>query len=227
MPYRKIPLVTNHIYHVYNQGIDKRRVFLNKHFYKRFLITLHFYLYSQNHIRLAYYLESGSHQPDLLNKIQQSSKHIEVLAYCLMPNHFHLVIKQLEDQGISKYLANIQNSYTKYFNTKIHRRGSLFLNPFKAVLIESEEQLIHLVRYVHLNPFSSGITKNIDETTQYPYSSMAEYLSIRPTQGIINKSIMQGYFPNVSSHSKFIADQAGYQKKLESIKHLIFDENFF
>ena len=100
-------------------------------------------------------------------------KMIEIICYCLMPNHIHFLIRQLKENGISKFMGQISNSYTKYFNTKYTRVGPLLQGPFKAVLIESDEQLIHVSRYIHLNPIVSGIVKNLED---YPWSSYLEYI---------------------------------------------------
>ena len=172
MPYLKTPLVTGHIYHVYNQGIDRRLIFSNKREYLRALQTIRFYIYRQNFIKLSHYLTSGSQQLFILKRIRESPLRVILLAYCLMPNHFHFVVKQAEDKGISQFLANFQNSYTKYFNAKHKRKGSLLLNPFRAVRIETDEQLLHVVRYVHLNPYSSAIITDLNKVLDYPYSSM-------------------------------------------------------
>lgn len=87
---------------------------------------------------------------------------IDILAYCLMPNHFHLLAEQNSNHGILKKLSNIANGYAKYFNTKYHRVGSLFQGPFKAVLVETDEQLLHLSRYIHINPVVSGVVATDD-----------------------------------------------------------------
>lgn len=152
---------------------------------------------------------------DILNNISKIPHQITIIAYCLMPNHFHLLLKQNDDLGISKFLANFQNSYTKYFNVKHKRTGSLFDRQFKAVLVESENQLLHLTRYIHLNPFSSHIIEKEDITT-YPYTSLPEYLAgqykiTSPNQGIDI---------NPRRYERFVLDHSNYQQRLESLKHL-------
>src|SRR5438132_12702278 len=92
-----------------------------------------------------------------------------------MPNHFHFILKQRKENGISIFISLLINSYTKYFNTKYTRVGALLQGAFKSVIVESDEQLIHLSRYVHLNPRVSGLTKNLES---YPWSSYKEYLSV-------------------------------------------------
>lgn len=225
MPYRKTPLVTGFVYHVYTQGIDKRKVYWNKREYQRFLVTLRFYLYEQKIIKLSHYLVQGKEQINTLNRIHNSPKRVAILAYCLMPNHFHLVLEQLEDKGISKFVADVMNSYSKFFNAKHKRKGSLFLTPFRAVRVESDEQLMHLSRYVHLNPFSSGITQTTEETIAYPYSSLCDYLGEPVNSGLTSTDRLTAYFKSRPDHRRFIEDRADYQRKLESIKHLIMEND--
>jgi putative transposase len=139
-----------------------------------------------------------------------------------MPNHFHILIKQKTDNGISKFMANIQNSYARYFNTKHKRIGPLFQGQFKAVKIESEEQLLHVSRYIHLNPYSSALVKNYEELEKYEWSSLKEYLNTTLFP-FCSKDDIQEYFKKEGSYKEFVFDNADYQKRLEEIKHLILD----
>lgn len=136
-----------------------------------------------------------------------------------MPNHFHFLIKQEQEDGVANFLRNFQNSYAKYFNTKTERSGALFQSMFKAVRIESDEQLIHVARYIHLNPSTSYIVKGVQELEGYPWNSFAEYLSKHPPK-IINKEKVLGFFKSLDEFKKFTFDQGDYQRQLESMKHL-------
>jgi len=122
------------------------------------------------------------------------------------------------DGGISKFLSNFQNSYTRYFNTRHQRDGTLFLNQFKAVRIETDEQLIHVSRYIHLNPYASHVIKDIDRLEYYRWSSFSEYIS--KGDGFVNKSLLLGFFKNAESYKTFVFDQADYQRTLKEIEHL-------
>ena len=137
-----------------------------------------------------------------------------------MPNHFHFLIRQLKENGISKFMSQISNSYTKYFNTKYNRIGPLFQGAFKAVLIESDEQLIHVSRYIHLNPVVSGLIKNLED---YRWSSYLEYIKPNDTFCSINEIL--GFFtPNERKRYKeFVEAQIDYGRKLEKIKHQLID----
>ena len=145
-------------YHVYNRGNRKQQIFLQERDYERFV-----------------------------EKIQQYQEKypVEIVAYCLMPNHIHFLIKQVTGNGISQFMSNLCNSHSRYFNVKYETVGSLFQGRFKAKLVDKDEYLIHLSRYIHLNPVSlfKQINKNLfDQLSLYPWSSLPLYLS-----GVANK----------------------------------------
>ena len=138
-----------------------------------------------------------------------------------MPNHFHFLLKQNRDKGISTFLSNFTNAYVKYFNTKYKRSGPLFENAFKAVYVENEEQLIHLSRYIHINPVVSSMIKK-EELEFYPWSSYPEYLGLSK-DAIASKDIILEYFRSVKEYKEFVTNQIDYAKKLEEIKHLLLE----
>lgn len=142
---------------------------------------------------------------------------VEIISYVLMPNHFHLLIRQTSDNGISTFIRRSINSYTRYLNTKRSRVGPLFQGAFKAVRVEDDEQLIHLSRYIHLNPLVSFVVKE-SEFRNYPWSSLPDYL--KGQSNLIDVDMVLGHFSSPKSYEKFIFDQADYAKELEKIKHL-------
>jgi putative transposase len=147
---------------------------------------------------------------------------VQIIAYCLLPNHFHLLLKQQKENGISKYMANLTNSYARYFNPKHKRRGPLFEGRFKAVRIETDQQLLHVNRYIHLNPYSSFLTKTVEQLFSYPYSSLPQYLK-NGNSDSLEKEIILDFFKTPSSYKEFLKDQADYQRQLDIIKHLTLD----
>ena len=138
-----------------------------------------------------------------------------------MPNHFHLLLRQTEERGISKFLSNFQNSYTRYYNTKNERDGAIFLNQFKAVLIRTDEQLIHVSRYIHLNPTTSYVVKDFHSLLDYPWSSLSEYLNNKPE--ICEIETIMDIFGTSTNYRKFLEEQVEYQRELDKIKHLILE----
>ena len=220
---RKVPLVTRQIYHIFNRGIDKRTTFSDQLEYLRFYQTIRFYRFSGLPVDLSKYLKVSQSFRDKLDEIPWGPRYVYIYAYCFMPNHFHLVVEQGMDGGISKFMSLIQNSYTRYFNTRHERVGQLFLDQFKNVLVESEEQLLHVSRYVHLNPYSSNITKTLNDLQKYEWSSLNEY-----TKGgedpICTKSIIMSYFKSRESYKKFVFDRADYQRDLKTLEHLLIED---
>lgn len=151
--------------------------------------------------------------------LDENKKIVDFVCYVLMPNHFHFLLQQVRDGGISEFVSKLTNSYTKYFNTKNKRVGPLVQGQFKAVLVETNEQLIHLSRYIHLNPLVGHVTKNLEN---YLWSSYNEYIGNGNTN-VCSKDIVLGQFKSFNSYREFVLDQADYGKKLEIIKHQLLD----
>lgn len=225
MPGREIPLVNGEIYHVLNRGVASQPIFNNKKDYRRFLNLIVYYQNKRVSPRFSKFLSlSVERRAKILDELaKQRNLLIELLAYCLMPNHFHLLLRQAESEGISKFLGDITNSYTRYYNVKNKRLGPIVQGKFKAVRVETDEQLVHVVRYIHLNPYSSFIVKKLDEITSYPYSSLAQYLKLTKNQ-IVSKEEILSYFRTLKSFREFTFDQAGYQRDLQKLKHLTFEK---
>lgn len=223
MPGRIIPLVTNEVYHVYNRGNNRQTTFLNKRDYQRALETIKFYRFSNPPVSLSKLLEiDRDTRADILKALDKENKLVQIICYCLMPNHFHFLLKQLVDNGIAKFLSNFQNSYTRYFNVKHERDGSLFLDQFKAVRVETDEQFVHLSRYIHLNPFTGYVVKSLEELETYPYSSFPGYL--KGNEPWVASDLILGFFKNKISYKKFVFDQAEYQRELKIIEHLALEK---
>lgn len=222
MPERKVPLVINEIYHVFNRGIDRRQTFIDIKDYQRALETVSYYRVIDLPYSLSrlYRFETLKRR-QILDSISFHKSSVDVICYCLMPNHFHLLLRQLVDGGISKYLGDFQNSYTRYFNTRHERDGQLFNYQFKAVRIESESELVHVSRYVHLNPYSSSVIGTLDNLRGYPWSSLNDYMQGEQS-GFVDKKTVLSLFKGCG-YDSFVFDQADYQKNLKKIEHLLLD----
>lgn len=220
MPIRRIPLVTLELYHLLNRGIAKVPIFTDKPCYERFLRTIDYYRFVNIPIKLSHFLVlSQEEQEKLIRQLnQQENKLVELVCYCAMPNHFHIVAKQLVDYGISTYMRKLSDSYTRYFNIKNERIGPLLQGRFKAVLVETEDQLYHLSRYVHINPFVGHVV-NRENLKTYPYSSLLEYFCNK-SRKIVNKELILSHFGSVDDYVKFIDDEVDYKAKGEEIAHL-------
>ncbi len=223
MALRKTVLATNEIYHIFNRGVEKRPIFLNKKGYSRFLELTNYYRFANCPVKFSQ-LKVLSHEAkeDLLGKLNsQADKLVEILAFCLMPNHIHFLLKQLKDGGISKFMNKTCSGYSHYFNVLNLRVGPLFQGNFKAVRIETDEQLIHVSRYIHLNPVTSYLIE-FGHLESYNFSSYPEYIGKRA--GFCNTKEVLAYFKTVQVYKNFVKDQVDYARRLENIKHLILDD---
>jgi len=160
-------------YHIFNRGVEKRNIFLDEQDYKVFLGYMKFYLEMPSLQGQA--LQAVSPSKILKNYHDQ----IELLAYCLMPNHFHFLIKQSTDRGIAEFMQSLVLKYVMYFNKKYKRVGSLFQSRYKTVLVENEDQFVYITKYIHRNPIDilpagpgpAGLVG-------YEYSSYGNYLGL-------------------------------------------------
>ncbi len=217
MPGRTIPLISNSIYHIYNRGSEKQNIFRQSRDYNRFIKTFFYYQFIGPKLSFSKFKKSNLR----LFKPDDDKKIVEILCFCLMPNHFHFLVRQLKENGISVFISQLSNSYTKYFNTKYDRVGALLQGVFKATIIESDEQFIHVSRYIHLNPIVSGISNNL---TLYQWSSYLEYIR-GPNIYCSTKEILS-FFSSRKEYKKFIDDQIDYGTSLELLKHQTIDTHY-
>ena len=136
-----------------------------------------------------------------------------------MPTHFHLLLKQLKGNGISKFLSLIENSYTRFFNLTHRRKGPLWESRFKSVHIDTDEQLLHLTRYIHLNPTSA---KLVNKPEQWKFSSYYEYLERKPSKSDICR-FSDIISLNAKQYKEFVEDRISYQQELSLVKKYLLD----
>lgn len=211
MAYLQTIFANNEIYHIINRGVEKRITFLGRRDYLRFIETIEYYRvkkplrFSYKHRRLA-------------QKRSIDKAIVEIICFCLMPNHFHLLVKQIQEGGITSFVSKLANSYTKYFNTKYKRVGPLFQGSFKAVRVENDEQLIHVSRYIHLNPIIDYLVRDLRRWT---YSSYLEFLGIN--NGFCQREEILSHFSNAFDYEKFVLDQEGYAREIKNMERLLLD----
>lgn len=147
---RRTEFAIGEYYHLYNRGVEKRIIFLDANDYLRFVVLLYL---SNNYqgIELGSYLRNGHKLEDALTE-DMSSDLVSIGAYCLMPNHFHLLVKEKVENGISNFMRKLLTGYSMYFNKKYSRTGTLFEGRFKASHIAEDRYLEYLFSYIHLNP---------------------------------------------------------------------------
>jgi len=219
---RTIVFANEHWYHVFNRGIEGRPLFLTKKDYTRFLLTLQYYQYADIPLRYSYFIQlTPGVQERVMQGIMEKPKRITISAYCCMPNHFHLLIRQNIDDGISRYISDVSNSYSKYFNTKNGRIGTLFQGIFKAVHIEGDDQMLHVSRYIHINPYVSSLCE-FTSVFQYPWSSLSNYV-FGKQDTLVDTTDILSYFSEKQSYKTFITDQMSFAKKNKKMEHLLLE----
>jgi len=218
---RKNKLVNGEVYHIINKSIAGFRIFNNDSEYSRIIDVIRYYQRKKPPIKFSRYMKTRIEQVhDSDNApLTDKEKLVEIVAYCIMPTHFHLVLKQLTKEGISTFMNTVLNSYTRYFNTKHKRKGPLWEGRFKSVLVNSDEQLLHLTRYIHLNPVTAYL---VDKPEEWSYSSYNEYLLKANDKDRICK---YDKILNIEpvSYRGFVVDRASYQRELAKIKGLLID----
>ena len=222
MPGRKHKFIIDGIYHVYNKTIEKRKLFDNKDICSKFIEIIQYYRSANSILRFSKYQKLTSEFKQYYkNKILDlNSFRVEILAFCLMPTHYHLLLKQKQQKGISIVISQIQNSLTRYYNVKTEKNGPIFLHRFKSKPISNEKELKHTSRYIHLNPYSSGVIQDIEELEHYPWSSLHEYLADSSTSLAQPEYILSTFNNDKNRYRKFILENAEYQKTLEYCKYL-------
>jgi putative transposase len=221
MPGRKIPIRNNYTYHIINHGLSEQKIFQTRTDFNRAIQAIIYYQNQQPPIRFSQFLSlSPSEKTRILKEIKKEKSPIEIISFCLMSTHFHFTVKQLTNNGIAQFMANFSNSLTRYLNVKRGRRGPILMGSYNNILVKNDEQLIHLTRYHHLQPYSAGISKTLKELEIYPYSSFPEYLG-QSSNNICNTKVVMDFFKNRQDYRNFVLDRAEYQKELEIIKHLL------
>lgn len=224
MSYRKEPFIVGQIYHIFNRSIARQPIFLSNSYYQRAMEVMEFYSYINPLLRFSHYnrlpLKS---KLDFMNELKtKHQKQIEMFAFCLMPNHAHFLIREIIENGIKNFMSNFQNSYAKYFNLKTERDGSLFQTTFKGIRIETDEQFLHIARYIHINPLTAYMLADIYQLEYYSWSSYPIYLN-KLKLDILNRNTLLDFFPSTEKFIDFTKDQIDYQRELDKIKHLLFE----
>ncbi|MFH1093531.1 MAG: transposase [Candidatus Omnitrophota bacterium] len=209
--------VTGEIYHVFTKSIAGFRIFTLKEEFSRIKNLLRYYQHKHLPMKFSKFKELQRSLDVKLEEINKHEKIVDIIAYCVMPTHIHLVLKQLTDNAISIFMNNILNSYTRYFNVKHKRKGPLWEGRFKKVRVESDEQLMHLTRYLHLNPVTS---KLVDLPEAWRMSSYSEYID-QGENAVSNFEKILDIIPE--QYKEFVADRIDYQRELKIISHILFE----
>lgn len=195
MPTRKATFANNEFYHIFNRGVDKRNIILDSADSDRFFKSVLFFN-SKKPIGSIY--ELGQLERGGLTATPE--KLVNIVAYCLNPNHFHFILEQLIDGGISEFMKRLGGGYTWYFNNRHKRNGSLFQGSFKSILADKNEYLLHLSAYVNLN---NRIHQRGGLTATLVRSSWDEYLNNKKSFSLCAKDIILSQFKNSEEYRSF------------------------
>ena len=215
MSIRKVNFVKGEFYHIHNRGNSKQKIFHNQKDYDRFLFLL-FICNSQRSFNVFNLTRDES-----LYDTDRGETLVSIGAYCLMPNHFHILIMDKEEGNISKFMQKLSTAYVMYYNQKYKRTGSLFESKFKAEHAENDRYLKYLFSYIHLNPIKLmepkwkklGIKNKgrvLDYLKNYKYSSFKDYLGDRPETITVDKKPFPEYFPDKNAFLNEIFDWINY-----------------
>jgi len=200
MSIRKVNFVPGEYYHIYNRGNSKQKIFLDAKDYKRF-VDLLYAVNSEDKFNFSDSIKGIS-----VYERNTKDKLVSIGAYCLMPNHFHILVTPLSEEGLSKFMQKLSTAYAMYFNKKNKRTGSIFEGKFKAEHLNNDRYLKYIFSYIHLNPIKliqkdwkevglKDKQKALDYLNTYKYSSFLDYLyEVRNERLILNKKDFPDYF---------------------------------
>lgn len=177
------------VFHIFNRGCNKEKMFFD----------------NDNYGFLLEKLKAYSNEFD-----------VSVIAYCLMPNHYHLILKQNSEHPLSKCIQHTFNSYTKAINKRYRRSGTLFEGKYKAREIYDTRTILEVSRYVHRNPLDGGLVKNIED---WKYSNYHEWISSR-NGSLCDKKFIKAHFPNPDDYKKYVLDYYSFKQMINDLKKL-------
>jgi REP element-mobilizing transposase RayT len=183
MPYRKVQFAQGQFYHIYNRGVGRQPIFREEENYLFLLRRVNKYA---------------------------SAFHIAVITYCLMPNHYHFLLRQDDQIPAGRLPQRVFNSYTKAFNKRYDRTGTLFEGPYKAIHVDQDHYLLHLCRYIHANPVKHGLVYDLE---QWPYSNYMEWVGARNGK-LVDHTFAREHFPVTESYRQFVL---GYLDGLDKL----------
>lgn len=215
---KRFNIAPNEFLHVYNRGIAKSIIFHNDRDRKRFLFLILVLQIPETVKNIDRMFKDFVLDPETYVKNFDSAglknRKVELINFCLMPNHFHLLVREVKEGGVSKYMQRLQNAYTKYFNTKYDRSGHLLQGSYKAVLIGSNEQLLYVSSYIHKNPRELKEYKN--KELKYFWSSYQDCVFANRWGEFLKPEIVTGQFSSEcgESYKNFVETSPAKEDKI-------------
>jgi len=213
-------LVTGETYHIFSKSIAGFKIFGSDENGLRLLNGIRFFRSRVPGQALSWLLKNDPGRVAKVDRIGGGSRRVQLIAYCIMQTHFHLLLRQKTEDGISVFMGQLLNSYTRYFNLKHKRKGPLWEGTFQSVHVETDEQALHLTRYIHLNPVTAYL---VNAPGEWKFSSYSEYVgSLNPGEALCERE----HFQNLPAdqYVKFVADRIDHQRRLAQHKDLILED---
>jgi len=216
---RKYPLIEGRVYHTFTKSIAGFEIFRNESDYQRMSSMVSYYKVENPPVRFSTFSDIKNKDSFFQRHFDSQDDLLEIIAYCFMPTHIHLILRQMKKDGISIYMSKVLNSYTRYFNLKNKRKGPLWESRFKNVEVGNDEQLMHLTRYIHLNPVTANL---VEDPGDWSFSSYKEYLGEKQAaKNICNYSRLLHIVPE--DYKKFVSSRKDYQRELAGLKSLFLE----
>ena len=190
-------IAPNEYYHIYNRGAHKQSICKDKSDRQRLLFSI-LYLQSSEPLRNVsritkrFSIETGFPVPASTVESTLRERFVELVAFCMMPNHYHLIVREVKEGGIASYIQRIAGGYTRYFNQKYQSSGHVFQGRYKSVHVQDDRQLVYLSAYIHRNPRELAAWKN--KEFEYPWSSLQDYTKANRWGGLIIPDIIATQF---------------------------------
>ena len=219
---RKTLIAPHEIYHVYNRGVGKQTLFKEDRDYVRFLFGILFLQSPVSFPQLGRHISAFVKSPafDITTfsvdekNLSEITTHrwIELIGFCIMPNHFHLLVQEKEDKGLARYMHKVETAYGKYFSIKYKSSGHVFQNAYGATHIESNDELLYVSTYIHRNP--RALQRWTDKEYSYPWSSYQDFAKRNRWSALLNPSVIVEQFRNPEEYRKFTQESVAKETEI-------------
>jgi putative transposase len=214
---RKTEFAIGEYYHIYNRGVDKRVIFSDENDMNRFLQSMREF----NSIEPIGSIYENSFR-QLGNRVSKSGRLVDFVCYCLNPNHYHFILKQVSGKGIEKFMHRLGLGYTKYFNQKNVRSGVLFQGAFKAIHINNNEYLLHLSAYVNLNNRVHQLGNRVSKSSWNEYVEKGESLRKTAKKFCLKQPVL-GQFRKIQEYKEFAENALRGIREKKDMEKLIME----
>lgn len=219
---RNVEIAPGEHYHIYNRAVNKQIIFHDINDYSRFIFLILYFQSPLNFPQIGRHITRyvKSRAFDIAKEEIIKNRTVELVAFCIMPNHFHLIVKETEEKGLATYMQRVLTAYSKYYNAKYGKTGHVFQGPYQAVRVEDDRQLLHLSAYIHRNP--REISKWFNKEDKYEWSSYQDFVKENRWEELLAVDIIKGQFKDGKKYQDFVTTSLSkiLDQELDYIKDL-------